>query len=117
MLKTVLGRFMVIGVLEGISFLLLLLVAMPLKYAAGVDQAVTIVGGAHGALFVLYILAALHAFMELRWGVKKLLFAFVAAVLPAGTFVFEAHLKKEIRAGRMYGTVEEADRSRTRRAG
>ena len=112
MLGTVLGRFKVIGVLEGISFLLLLLVAMPLKYAAGVDQAVTIVGGAHGALFVLYILAAFHAFYELKWGLKKLFWALVAAVLPVGTFVFEAHLNKEIKAGRMYGSVEEADQAR-----
>lgn len=109
---TVLGRFKVIGIMEGISFLLLLLVAMPLKYAAGVDQAVTIVGGAHGALFVLYILAAFHAFFALKWSLKKLLWALVAAVLPIGTFVFEAHLNKEIQAGRMYGSAEEANRAR-----
>ncbi|NGZ76904.1 DUF3817 domain-containing protein [Saccharibacillus alkalitolerans] len=112
MLRTVLGRFKVIGVLEGISFLLLLLVAMPLKYAAGVDQAVSIVGMAHGVLFVLYILAVLHAFMELKWGMKKLLWALAAAVLPAGTFVFESYLNKEIAAGRAYATPEEADRGR-----
>lgn len=112
MLKTVLGRFKVIGILEGISFLLLLLVAMPLKYAAGVDQAVTIIGGAHGALFVLYILAAFHAFIALKWSLKKLFWALVAAVLPIGTFVFEAHLNKEIKAGRMYGSTQEANQAR-----
>ena len=112
MLRTVLGRFKVIGILEGISFLLLLLVAMPLKYAAGVDQAVTIVGGAHGALFVLYIAAAIHAFIALKWSLTKLFWALVAAVLPIGTFVFEAHLNKEIKAGRMYGSAEEAGRAR-----
>ncbi|GGO03551.1 DUF3817 domain-containing protein [Saccharibacillus kuerlensis] len=110
MFKTVLGRFKVIGYLEGLSFLLLLLVAMPLKYAAGMDMAVTIVGGAHGALFVLYILAAWHAFIALKWNLKKLLWALVASVLPAGTFVFESYLKKEIQAGRAYATPEEADR-------
>ena len=109
---TVLGRFKVVGILEGISFLLLLLVAMPLKYAAGVDMAVTIVGAAHGALFVLYILAALHAFIRLKWSLKKLFWALVASVLPIGTFVFEAHLNKEIQAGRMYRSPEEANQAR-----
>lgn len=109
---TVLGRFKVVGILEGISFLLLLLVAMPLKYAAGVDMAVTIVGAAHGALFVLYILAALHAFIRLKWSLTKLFWALVASVLPIGTFVFEAHLNKEIQAGRMYSSPEEASQAR-----
>lgn len=108
MLNTVLGRFKLIGYMEGVSFLLLLLVAMPLKYAAGVDMAVTIVGAAHGALFVLYILAAFHAFIALKWGMTKLFWALVASVLPIGTFVFESYLKKEIRAGRAYATPEEA---------
>ncbi|MGW8956932.1 DUF3817 domain-containing protein [Paenibacillus sp. NPDC055715] len=99
MVTTVLGRFKVIGYLEGVSFLLLLLVVMPFKYMAGIDQAVSIVEMAHGVLFVLYILAALHAFSELRWGGKKLLLALGASVLPVGTFVFKSYLKKEIRAG------------------
>lgn len=109
MLGSVLGRFKVVGYLEGISFLLLLLVAMPLKYAAGIDQAVSIVGMAHGVLFVMYILAAFHAFIALKWGIKKLFWAMVASVLPLGTFIFESHLKKEMQAGRMQKPVNKKD--------
>ncbi|MBF9224019.1 DUF3817 domain-containing protein [Hymenobacter ruricola] len=54
LLLTGLGRLRLVAILEGVSFLVLLLVAMPLKYLAGQPQAVRPVGMAHGLLFVLY---------------------------------------------------------------
>src|SRR5690349_20635048 len=57
MLKnTSLGRFRAIALLEGLSFVLLLFIAMPLKYLAGMPLGVKMVGWAHGMLFVLYLL-------------------------------------------------------------
>lgn len=78
-----------LGRLEGSSFLILLLIAMPLKYLAGQPEAVRVVGMAHGILFLLYLLAANYAATALSWSKKVWFLAYVAAVLPLGTFIFE----------------------------
>lgn len=95
MLSTPLGRLRAIGLLEGISFLLLLGVAMPLKYLAGRPEAVSVVGMAHGALFVLYVLAVAHVWVVRRWPVEKALLAVMAAVVPFGPFLLDGRLKRE----------------------
>jgi integral membrane protein len=86
-----------IGIAEGISLLVLLFIAMPLKYLAGKPEAVKVIGWIHGLLFVLFMAAVLFAFIQRRWPFKKLFFAFIAAFLPFGTFVFDRQLKKEER--------------------
>src|SRR5689334_21443743 len=91
-LKTALGRLRVIGFWEGISFLVLLLVAMPLKYFAGWPLAVRVVGMAHGVLFLLYVWAAIQAAAECNWPWKRTAAVLVASVLPAGPFVVDAKL-------------------------
>lgn len=86
---------------EGISFLVLLLIAMPLKYWAGFPLAVTIVGGLHGILFV--------AFIVLAWEVKQkhkrnwawLFKAGLASILPFGTIYMEKYWKKEEEASKL----------------
>ncbi len=85
----------VVGFLEGISFLLLLLVAMPLKYLAGRPLGVEIVGAIHGGLFVLYVLAVAIAAWKLRWSIYKIFEALLASVIPAGTLYLERRWKKE----------------------
>ena len=80
---------------EGVSFLVLLFIAMPLKYMAGMPMAVTIVGSLHGILFV--------AFFILMWEVKQqygknwnwVAKAALASFLPFGTFVMDRQWKKE----------------------
>ncbi len=94
-LTTTLGRLRVVGFLEGVSFLVLLLIAMPLKYIWQMPQAVQITGMAHGVLFILYILAVIQAKIELGWNMRKTLLALVASVLPFGTFYAEAKLFRE----------------------
>ena len=94
-LRTSLGRLRLIGILEGISFLLLLGIAMPLKYAAGWPLGVKYVGWAHGLLFVLFVLALLHAALEHGWGLKRIATGFIASLLPFGTFLFDRQLKRE----------------------
>lgn len=89
MLKTTTGRLRVIGWFEGASYLLLLGVAMPLKYGFDMPQMVSIVGRAHGFLFILYVAAAVHAWIDQDWPIKNILFAAVASVLPFGPFVFD----------------------------
>src|SRR5688500_12250364 len=100
LLTTSLGRLRVIGWGEGISFLLLLGVAMPLKYFAGWPHAVRVVGMAHGVLFMLYVLAAIHAALEHDWPWKRTLLVLVASVLPAGPFIVDAKILREAAAAK-----------------
>jgi integral membrane protein len=93
-----LSWFRAIAIAEGISFLLLLGVAMPLKYAAGMPEAVKICGWIHGALFVSFLALALEVKSELNKNFAWLAKAFLAAILPFGTFVFDRGLKKDQQA-------------------
>lgn len=94
-LKTPLGRLRVIGWWEGVSFLLLLGVAMPLKYFAGEPLAVRVVGMAHGILFMLYVLAAFQAALTHDWPWKRTALVLLASVLPAGPFIVDAKILRE----------------------
>lgn len=85
-LRTPLGRLRLIGYLEGISFLVLLFIAMPLKYLAHQPAAVKTVGMAHGLLFVLYVFLLIQNTIELSWSWRKAALGFVASLLPLGTF-------------------------------
>ena len=89
MLQTSKGRFRAVGFAEAISFLVLLGIAMPLKYYAGYPDAVTWVGALHGALFTLYLFALANVWIEHRWSIGKALLGFIAAVLPFGYFLFD----------------------------
>ncbi|RYZ40592.1 MAG: DUF3817 domain-containing protein [Myxococcaceae bacterium] len=98
MLKTALGRFRAVAFWEGLSFLVLLLIAMPLKYAMGLPQGVRAVGMAHGLLFMAYLYTLLMAAIEYRWGVKRIVVAFAASLVPGGTFWLDTQLRGEARA-------------------
>jgi len=88
-----------LGVAEGISFLLLLGIAVPIKYIAGNPALVKILGPIHGVLFIVYVLAVFLAARVLRWGRWKIITALAAAVIPFGTFVLDAQLRKETETG------------------
>ncbi|MBY0478044.1 MAG: DUF3817 domain-containing protein [Chitinophagaceae bacterium] len=83
------------GIAEGISFLVLLLIAMPLKYAFDFPLAVKYVGCVHGFLFIAYVALAWFVKETYNWPFKKFLFSFIAAWLPLGTFIYDKQLKKE----------------------
>jgi integral membrane protein len=95
LLKTSLGRLRVVGWGEGVSFLVLLGVAMPLKYFAGWPLAVRVVGMAHGVLFILYVIAAIQAALKHDWHWKRTVLVLAASVLPAGPFVVDAKILRE----------------------
>jgi integral membrane protein len=88
------ARVRLIGKIEGVSFLLLLGVAMPLKYLVGFALAVKVVGWAHGLLFVALLWAVAAAVSEGRLGFKHALGVVVAALLPFGPFVADRSLAK-----------------------
>lgn len=96
MLKSPIGRLRIIALLEGLSFLLLLGIAMPLKYMAGQPGAVRIVGMAHGLLFVLYIFYVIRIQADVKWSMKQTLLALAASVVPFGTFYADAKLFRTV---------------------
>ena len=97
--RSSLGRLRTIGLLEGLSFLVLLGVAMPLKYLAGMPEMVRVVGMAHGVLFILFGLAVVQVAVERRWPPARVALALAASVLPFGPFVLDARLlRRELEA-------------------
>lgn len=93
-MKFTLPLFRTVGLLEGISYLVLLIVAMPLKYLADMPLAVTIVGGMHGGLFVAYVALATLMALVYRWPIRRLAYALLASILPTGPFWFDRHLQR-----------------------
>ena len=83
------------GIAEGISFLLLLCVAMPVKYFLKQPMAVTIVGWIHGVLFMAFLFLAWEVKTDRNKTAKWFGIALLASILPAGTFFFDKKLKQE----------------------
>lgn len=94
-MRTPISRLRTIGIYEGISYLLLLGIAMPLKYMAGIPEAVKYTGWAHGVLFVLYMMSVLEVTLTHNWSIKKVAAAVVASLLPFGPFILDKKLLKE----------------------
>ena len=84
-----------VGLAEGLSFVLLLAIAMPLKYLAGLPAAVRYVGWAHGLLFVLYVGAVVAVGYAHGWPPKRVFWALVASVVPFGPFVLDRQWRRE----------------------
>ena len=82
--------------MEGLSFVLLLFLAMPLKYWAGIPLAVRVVGSAHGLLFVAFIWSLFEVAVERGWPARRWGVALFSSLVPFGTFVFDRSLKREI---------------------
>ena len=78
--------FRIISFLEGVSYLLLLFVAVPIKYVAEDDSYVKMLGMPHGILFMIYIVLAFMLKAPEKWSVKTLGIVLVASILPFGTF-------------------------------
>lgn len=81
--------FKIVATLEGISLLLLLFVAMPLKYIFDLPEFVRVIGMAHGLLFIGYIILATMLKMEESWNNKKFFEVCIASIIPFGTFYME----------------------------
>jgi integral membrane protein len=94
-MNTPFPRFRKVAFFEGISFLVLLLIAMPLKYFFAFPKAVTIVGSVHGLLFVAFIVTAWEVKSVYKKDFKWLAKAMLASVLPGGTFYMEKEWKRE----------------------
>ena len=95
MTHTPIGRLRLVGRLEGISFLVLLGIAMPLKYVWGQPLPVRVVGLIHGVLFIWFCGVLLNAKDAAGWDLKKAGRILMAALLPFGPFVIDASLRRE----------------------
>jgi len=78
--------------IEGVSFLILLCIAMPLKYLAHMPLAVMVMGWIHGVLFVSFALALLRVRLVAKWPMGRCAMVFVAALLPFGPFVIDRRM-------------------------
>ena len=95
--NSALKNLTIMGYLEGTSFLLLLGIAMPLKYMLGIPEAVKYVGMAHGALFIAYILVLLIATIKIKIPLWAMPAGVLGSFLPFGPFIFDHLLKKSLR--------------------
>jgi integral membrane protein len=86
------------GIIEGISFLVLLFIAMPLKYGLDMPMAVRVVGSVHGLLFVGFALVLFLAHFERRWPLTRTGAVFAASVVPFGFVFIDRMLKRELAA-------------------
>ena len=92
------NRLRAVGIAEGVSYLVLLLVAMPLKYLAGIAMAVKVVGWIHGVLFMAYVYVLVAAWSQAGWPLRRVVTLFVSALLPFGPFIHDKGLKREAEA-------------------
>lgn len=87
--------FRLVTLLEGLSYIILLFIAVPIKYLGNEDKYVKIFGMPHGVLFVLYIVLALILKNYKKWDLKDLSIILFASILPFGTFYVDwKYLKK-----------------------
>jgi integral membrane protein len=92
---TPIRRLRIIGFIEGVSYLVLLFIAMPMKYLADMPLAVTYTGWVHGLLFILYVAALAHVMLVHRWSLWQGTRGFVAALVPFGTFVLDREWREQ----------------------
>jgi integral membrane protein len=84
-----------IGFVEGVSYVVLLLVSMPLKYYFEFPMAVKVNGWIHGVLFIAYIFAVLKTAWFVKWNYGRIAISLIASLIPLATFVLDRSLKKE----------------------
>ncbi len=88
------GLLRKVALLEGFSFLALMGVAMPLKYFAGLPQAVKLAGWLHGVLFVIFCFALLIVMIAAKWSLGRGVAFFGAALLPFGPFLLDRRMQR-----------------------
>jgi integral membrane protein len=92
---SLLNIFRIVAFLEGISFILLLFIAVPIKYLVADPQYVKLLGMPHGILFMLYIVLAILIASELKWPKATLTKVLLASIIPFGTFYIDKHYLKQ----------------------
>ncbi len=86
-------QFRLISFIEGLSYLILLFIAMPMKYVYGIPEATKIIGMTHGILFIAFVFILLKFQAEYKWGTIWNLLAFISSLIPFGTFFIDKKIK------------------------
>ncbi|GAL67129.1 DUF3817 domain-containing protein [Jejuia pallidilutea] len=92
-----LNTFRVVALLEGVSYILLLFIATPIKYLANDPQYVKLLGMPHGLLFVAYVAIAFLIKNDLNWTNKEFAIVLIAAIVPFGTFYIDRKYLKTVK--------------------
>jgi integral membrane protein len=96
--KTNIGRLRIIGYLEGISLLVLIFIALPMKYYFGNPSLSKMLGPIHGAIFLLFLFNALSVGVEQNWKFKTTIWKIiVACFIPFGTFYIDAKILSKLK--------------------
>lgn len=98
LLKSHTGRLRVIAFLEGCSLLLLVFIAMPIKYLLKIPEATQAIGLIHGILFVLFIVATIAISILQKWNMSRVLMVMASSVLPFGTFYIDRKILSKLPA-------------------
>lgn len=85
----------ILGIVEGISFLVILFITMPLKYIWEMKEPNLVVGMVHGVLFIVYCLLVLVVGYKFKWKFLTIFWALLASIIPFGTFVADKKIFKE----------------------
>lgn len=97
LLRTSIGRFRLVSLIEGISLVLLLFVAMPIKYGLGNEEFVSVIGAAHGGLFLLFCLMTFLVADQQDWNFGKTTWkVLLSSIIPFGTFYIDKKVLKPI---------------------
>lgn len=88
-LNNSINKLRAVAFLEGWSYVLLVLIAMPFKYLFAMPQLIRPVGMAHGILFVAYVLLLLVCMVQYRWSIWKAFLVFAISLIPFGTFIWK----------------------------
>lgn len=96
-MKAALTRFRVMAYVVGVMLLLLVFVAMPLKYLSDQPRLVDVIGPIHGFLYAVYLLVTLDLASRLRWRVVRTLLVMLAGTVPFLSFVAERRVVRDVR--------------------
>ncbi|MCF7568701.1 DUF3817 domain-containing protein [Sabulilitoribacter arenilitoris] len=86
--------FRIVALFEGLSYILLLFIATPIKYLANNPQYVKLLGMPHGILFIAYIVLAFVFKKDFSWNKKQFAMVLLASIIPFGTFYIDKHFLK-----------------------
>ncbi len=94
--RAALGRYRIIAYVVGVMLLLLVFLAMPLKYGADNPSAVNVIGPLHGFLYVVYLLGTFDLGRRVRWPLGKFVLIALAGTIPFLSFFTERRLTHEL---------------------
>ena len=98
-LATALTRYRVMAYVVGVMLLVLVVVAIPLKYAAGIPEVSAVVSPVHGFLYIVYLVAIVDLALKARWSLKGTILVMLSGVVPIGSFFAERAVTRKVHRG------------------